>query len=63
MSFIEVEYCTWEREETYGMFDYSEQKGIKKYPKLVIKQPGKLFRNFTQQGEIIATKLRLNYFQ
>ena len=27
------------------MFDYSEEKGIKQYPKIQVKKPGKIFRN------------------
>ena len=45
MSYLELEYYSWERQEAYGMFDYSEQKNLKNYPKITIKRPGKLFRN------------------
>jgi predicted O-methyltransferase YrrM len=45
MNYIEVNYQTWEREECYGMFDYSEIKDIRKHEKLVIKSTGILLRN------------------
>ena len=58
MSFIQVDYCTWEREETYGMFDYSEQKNIKCYNKINIKEPGRLFRNVTSFQLIFSKDLQ-----
>lgn len=45
MTSLELDYQTWEREDCYGMFDYSETKNIKQHHKIVIKSPGKLVRN------------------
>lgn len=45
MASLELEYQTWEREECYGMFDYSETKLIKHHEKLILKGTGKLVKN------------------
>lgn len=45
MNYIELNYQTWEREECYGMFDYSEEQNIKKHSKIVLKTSGILIRN------------------
>ena len=36
------------------MFDYSEQKGIKQYPKIHVKKPGKIFRNVSNYQLLYA---------
>ena len=47
MAYLQLDYSNWEREETYGMFDYLDHQDIKQYPPITIKIPGRLFRSVT----------------
>jgi len=45
MCYYELHYQTWEREESYGMFDFSDPNSLRTHDKISIKSSGILFRN------------------
>jgi uncharacterized protein YfaT (DUF1175 family) len=45
MCYYDLHYQTWEREECYGMFDYSDPNTLKSHDKIPIKSSGLLYRN------------------
>ena len=45
MNYIEVNYQTWEREECYGLFDYSQTKNIRNHESMPVKTSGLLLRD------------------
>ena len=53
MNYLELEYQIWEREENYGMYDYSDNSN-KTYPSIVIKNNTKIYKHRTKHHLIIV---------